>query len=187
MSSKKINYNMASNIATAIAEKAFEHLTAPLRIALDRIGEEALLVIEQRLDISALRDFGLAEPETVKMAIDIALSSDGSRDNMIRTYTKHGFSMYAWKAAYIVDDALYQRAEAIHTPLREFVRKQNTLRDEIRAQLEGKTVTVACKAWPEAAEIICDVAGVANGPAFTVPLESLLSKYLPMLAAPQGV
>lgn len=42
----------------------------------------------------------------------------------------------------------------------------------------------AMEAWPEAAEIIASAAEVDVGNTMTRPLEALLSRYIPMLAAP---
>ena len=52
---------------------------------------------------------------------------------------------------------------------------------------KAKEMLVAAKLGEKAAEIIAQIANVTLVGDMTTPLESLLSKYLPMLAAPQGV
>lgn len=188
MASKKINWRMADSIANRIADKAFEHLINPKQKMLEAVGAEAFDVLKQHIDLGLLRRFNIVDSNS-DMRLKVKCTADGSNDStvLIHFETEDGFSSYNWETPTVTDDGLWQRARDLAGELDVLRRKRNLLCNELRSQLEGKTTNTAIKAWPEAAEIIAQVADINLVGDMTTPLENLLSKYLPMLAAPQGV
>ena len=185
MASRKINWRMADLIGDAIAEKAFEHLIKPKQDALAAIGREAFAHITTRVDVSVLQELNIVGANG-QLQFDIRCQADQSNDNSVRVFVE-GFTITGWNVPCVVDDDLWSRAYEISNELKTLRLKSCALSTELKQQLEGKTTTAAMKAWPEAAEIIANITGTSLNNGFTVPLDSLLSKYLPMLAAPQGV
>ncbi len=185
MASRKINWRMADAIGAAIAGKAFEHLIKPKQDALAAIGREAFARMTARVDVPVLQEFNIVGADG-PLQFDIRCQADQSNDNSVRVFVE-GFTITGWNVPCVVDDDLWARARGVADELKALRSKSCAFSNELRQQLEGKTTTAAMKAWPEAAEIIANVTGASLNNGFTVPLESLLSKYLPMLAAPQGV
>lgn len=188
MASKKINWRTANSIADRIADKAFEHLINPKQKMLEAVGAEAFDVLKQHIDLSLLRRFNIVNSNS-NMRLKVKCTADGSDDStvLIRFETEDGFSSYNGETPTVTDDGLWQRARDLAGELDVLRRKRNLLYNELKSQLEGKTTNMAIKAWPEAAEIIAQVANINLVGDMTTPLENLLSKYLPMLEAPQGV
>ena len=188
MASKKISWRTANSIADRIANKAFEHLINPKQKMLEAVGAEAFDVLKQHIDLGLLRRFNIVNSNS-NMRLKVKCTADGSDDStvLIRFETEDGFSSYNGETPTVTDDGLWQRARDLAGELDVLRRKRNLLYNELKSQLEGKTTNMAIKAWPEAAEIIAQVANINLVGDMTTPLENLLSKYLPMLAAPQGV
>jgi len=188
MASKKISWRMANSIADRIADKAFEHLINPKQKMLEAVGVEAFDVMKQHIDLGSLRRFNIVGSNS-NMRLEVKCAADGSDDSavLIQFEAEDGFSSYNWETPTVTDDGLWQRARDLSGELNVLHHKRYSLYDELKSQLEGKTTNMAIKAWPEAAEIIAQIADVNLVGDMTTPLESLLSKYLPMLAAPQEV
>lgn len=188
MASKKINWRMADSIANRIADKAFEHLINPKQKMLEAVGAEAFDVLKQHIDLGLLRRFNIVDSNS-NMRLKVKCTADGSNDStvLIQFETEDGFNSYHWETPTVTDDGLWQRARDLTDELDVLRRKRNSLCNELQSQLEGKTTNMAIKAWPEAAEIIAQIANINLVGDMTTPLENLLSKYLPVLAAPQGV
>lgn len=188
MASKKINWRMADSIANRIADKAFEHLINPKQKMLEAVGAEAFDVLKQHIDIGLLRRFNIVDSNS-NMRLKVKCTADGSDDSavLIQFEAEDGFSTYHCETPTVTDDGLWQRARDLAGELDVLRRKRNSLYIELKSQLEGKTTNMAIKAWPEATEIIAQIANVKPASDMTTPLETLLAKYLPMLAAPQGV
>lgn len=190
MSKSRINNWEASHIAKKIAEKAFEHVVAPID---GRINEylrsayhacfEDIIGTTPRL----LAEHGIGKlADTISVVIRIENNNwqeqlNGDTDEFL-AFAGYGpdFSFPAATAA------LYASLCAERAPFRE---QQRALKEEIASQLLDRSVKAAMKAWPEAAQFIADefCLGDIAKPEMTKPLETLLAKYLPMLAAPQGV
>ncbi len=188
MASRKINWRMANSIADRIADKAFEHLIDPKQKMLEAVGVEAFDVMKQHIDVGLLRRFNIVGSNS-NMRLKVKCTADGSDDSavLIQFEAEDGFSVYYLETPTVTDDGLWQRARDLAGELGVLRHKRNLLYNELKSQLEGKTTNMAIKAWPEAAEIIAQIADINLIGDMTTPLESLLSKYLPMLAAPRGV
>ena len=188
MASKKINWRMANSIADRIADKAFEHLINPKQKMLEAVGVEAFDVMKQHIDLDLLHRFNLIDSNS-NMRLKVKCTADGSGDSavLIQFEAEDGFGSYHCETPTVTDDGLWQRAQDLAGELNILRCKRKSLYNELKSQLEGKTTHMAIKAWPEAAEIIAQIADINLVGDMTTPLESLLSKYLPMLAAPQGV
>jgi hypothetical protein len=188
MASKKISWRMANSIANRIADKAFEHLINPKQKMLEAVGAEAFDVLKQHIDLDLLRRFNIVGSDS-NMRLKVKCAADGSDDStvLIQFKAEDGFTPYNPQTPTVTDDGLWQRARDLSGELNVLRHKRYALYNELKSQLEGKTTNMAIKAWPEAAEIIAQIANVTLVGDMTTPLESLLSKYLPMLAAPQGV
>lgn len=59
MAAKKINWRLAHNIATAIADKAFDHLKSPLETELEKFADEAYEIIVPGIKGKALNELQL--------------------------------------------------------------------------------------------------------------------------------
>lgn len=188
MAAKKINWRLAHNIATAIADKAFDHLKSPLETELEKFADEAYEIIVPA--IKACEPFRLTKKDDV-VRIQITNSESEIEDDehfKIDVY-KRGKDIpfvKTWHSyAVVYNPDLFERAKPVYERLTELNQKRFRLFEELKSQLEGKTISAAMKAWPEAADIIAEMAGVTEGVPLTTPLEVLLARFLPMLPAPQ--
>ena len=188
MKHRKINYKLANQLATTIADKAFEHLLGPAGEALQAVAREAYAKIEATLDLRAAAKIGLAD-QTQSVALDIRSSVAGRSDIVVCT-GQPGYTTCGWRHIELIDDELYARAAEASACVQTLYKSRFELVRELQAQLAGKTTKQALEAWPEAAEIIVKVANLDGASdSFTKPLEVLLAKFLPALPAPttQGV
>lgn len=191
MSATKIKYWEADSIATLIANKAFEHLMAPHKVAVanhvrcqyNHIIKDVIGVgnIATFVKIGMLLDNGHTN---VTFKCDSDKYVESIRDDLI-------VSPGGYSPTFIVSDLVaceeYLRLIA---PLQELCGKMNGLQKELQAQLTDKSAKNAMKAWPEAAPIIANFFNIdelGKDISMTSPLEQLLAKYMPMLPAPQGV
>ena len=187
MASKKINWNMACKIADKIAAKAFEHLTAPLERELGIIAAEAWAIFAAKFDFPALAEHDFVKV-TDTLTITLYSSRYGNDESSVRvTHRGKAYKGLPWDDPSLTDDALDERAFPVRGRLAELVTSRGKLANTLRNQLNGKTSSQAMKAWPEAAQIIAECCDLDNPVRqFTVPLETLLAKFLPLLPAPQG-
>ena len=187
MASKKINWNLANSIAHAIAEKAFEHLVKPLEKALEDIGTEAAEIVLEQINPDVLIRLNIVKENSAPKPIMIRCADDESKDSALAVPATLGFTLMGWEnIETIVPDEMWNRANDIARQLTSLCSKRQEMSYEMQQQLTGTTTAAAIKAWPEAESIISDVAGLIGSGNFTVPLDNLLAKYMPLLPAPQG-
>ena len=185
MRHKKIGKELATSIATAIADKAFEHLLPPAEAALQAIANEAYDRIDAEVDFGKLAGYGFAYKAVDGCTVAIRIVADKDNYLNIAAYGRPwGFSTYHY--AFIEDAGLYARALEAERRLASLMERRNQLHRELCAQLLGKTTKQAIEAWPEAAEIITDTAGIDVECSIVKPLEALLARFIPALPAPQG-
>lgn len=184
MASKKINRELAWKIADKIAAKAFEHLITPVEAQYDEIATEAWGKFEAEFDFPKLAAWGIVGAvSSVNFALRTSRdASDGSDLNIV--YTGTSYRGHHWETMRLVDDELHARMQPVAERLSTLRTQRNGLFNELYKQLGGKTTKQAMTAWPEATAIIAHEADVSMTVGFTVPLESLLAKFLPMLPAP---
>ena len=183
MASKKISHNLASNIARRIAEKAFEHLIAPLEKQMEIFGKEGYFLLIDGIDINLLKERGIVCNEG-PLVFKVRKPSDESEDSAIALQCDTGWRAYGWATPTLIDLSFWERVVVVSEKLKGYVSKRFAFQSELRIQLEGKSSAAATKAWPEAAFIIAEECGYDPRP-MTVPLEELLMKFLPMLPAPK--
>lgn len=180
MAHKKIGTQLASDIAEKIAKKAFEHLIPALEEQLREVGREAYKRIDDDIDLAKCAEYGMtykADNPGVRIKLDEDVVLCGNLGFAGYRYSNYGEMT-------IKDAGLYARAKPIHGRLSALRNAQRDLMRDLESQLHGKSTKAAMEAWPEAAEIIASAAEVDVDNTMTRPLEVLLSRYIPMLAAP---
>ena len=180
MAHKKIGRQLALDIAEKIAKKAFEHLIPVLEEQLREIGREAYKRIDDDVDLAKCAEYGMiykTDNPGVRIKIDKNVVS--CNDLGFAGYRHSGYDEMT-----IEDAGLYARAKPIKDRIGELRNAQRELMRDLESQLHGKSTKAAMEAWPEAAEIIASAAEVDVDNTMTRPLEVLLSRYIPMLAAP---
>ena len=180
MAHKKIGTQLASDIAEKIAKKAFEHLIPALEEQLREVGREAYKRIDDDIDLVKCAEYGLidkSEYPGVKIRLDKDVVWCGKLGFVGYRHTGYGEMT-------IEDAGLYGRAKPLQDRINELCRARRELERDLESQLRGKSTKAAIEAWPEAAEIIASAAEVDVANTMTRPLEVLLSRHIPMLAAP---
>ena len=180
MAHKKIGTQLASDIAEKIAKKAFEHLIPVLEEQLREIGREAYKRIDDDVDLAKCAEYGMTyktDNPGVRIKLDKGEVWCGALGFAGYRYSNYGEMT-------IKDAGLYARAKPIHSRLSALRSALWELKRDLESQLRGKSTKAAIEAWPEAAEIIASAAEVDVANTMTRPLEVLLSRYIPMLAAP---
>ena len=187
MKHRKIGQVLARNIASAIADKAFEHLLPQAQAECKAIADEAYDRIDTELDFAKMAEYGFAYRASNGGAQrSIRIVAD--RDNYVDLTTSErpwGLSIY--NCLSLTDAGMYARAHEASQKRARLAVAHRQLRDELQSQLLGQTTKQAIEAWPEAAEIIADIAEVGTESPITKPLEALLARFIPALPAPQGV
>jgi hypothetical protein len=190
MSQAKLNSWEAQNIARKIAEKAFEHVIGPINEKINEHLREAYRVQMIALGTSPelLAEVGLGELSD-EITVSVVIGENrwneivkGNTGEFIRWSTYRADFYFKAES----DTPAYATFCAERAPFRV---QQNALQQELQTQLQGKSIKAVMKAWPEAARFVAgefriDISTPAE---MTKPLETILAKYLPMLAAPQGV
>lgn len=186
MAATLITKHIALQIAEKIAEKAFEHLILPLEREKQAMFHEYLAEIyglfsEDQLD--AMERVGILEYNE-----HVGLSFHGSEDTKQLTckMPKKHLTPGNWNNTFkVFGEDRYVRASALQSRLRDMEQRQNAMRNELQAQMTGKTAVKIVELWPEAGEIIKEVLGddYRDG-GVTAPLEVLLARFLPALPAP---
>ena len=185
MRHKKIGQELATNIATAIANKAFEHLLPPAEAAVRAIADEAYDRIDAEVDLGKLAGYGFAYKAAEGRGTSVRIVADSNNYLDLATSPRAwGFSTY--RQVFVNDAGLYARALEAQGRLASLTKRINQLHRELSSQLLGKTTKQAIEAWPEAAEIITDTAGIDVECSIVKPLEALLARFIPALPAPQG-
>ncbi len=183
MSTKKISNYEADAIAKVIANKAFAHLTKTYREKLENLAMETYRHVETLFDLNLLVEMNFGYKAN-SIAIDV-LNSAGQCHTVWTK--KFEVAVLVNTPAYgnikLVHEHLFDQIDDVLTHLNPINEKRNALQKELAAQLSGKTINQACKAWPEAADIIKAHFDITSEP-MTTPLEELLARFLPMLPAP---
>jgi hypothetical protein len=207
MSQKKIDSWEATNIAKAIAEKAFEHITPPLKQKLSDAleGAYAKTVRDLKLDkqetalveagvlvktsrVNLLFGPGKKEDPDVYESATASFAEPLGEDSHTR---KSDGSVVANPKPYlcstlrVTDKALIDKVRAIRDELNPWYSKCNQMQLDIRNQITGKSATHVCKTWPEVAGFVRDYFEMTESQGLTVPFESLVRKYLLALPAPE--
>ena len=187
MKHRKIGQELARNIASAIADKAFEHLLPQAQAECQAIADEAYDRIDADLNFAKMAEYGLAYRASNSGTTRwIRIVAD--RDNYIDlTTSPRLWVLSTYNCLSIQDAGMYARAREANRKRVSLSVAQQQLREELQSQLLGKTTKQAIEAWPEAAEIIADIAEVGTESQITKPLEALLARFIPALPAPQGV
>lgn len=183
MSQSKMTSWEASIIAKKIAEKAFEHLVAPID---ERINEYLrsryrACMVAIGTTPQAMAEYGLGTlADTISV---IVIVGDDSWTEQLKGNTDEFLSLsgFGQDFKFISTSAPgYVSLCTERAPLRA---KQQALNEELADQLTGRSAKATMKAWPEAAQFIADEFGLGDiTREMTKPLENLLAKYLPMLA-----
>lgn len=184
MSSKKITWRFSRSIAERIANKAFEHLIDPIEAPMKDIARK--VIDEANIDWKTLHEHKIVtESLGSAVAVDILPHSyTVPEGHEIVVWVEYPYNTHRYDNMRFFDDAAYDQLIDLQKRRNALVEKREALNTEIIAQIEGKTVNVVCKAWPEAEQIIKLTMGIGDGVSITRPLEDLLKRFLPMLPAP---
>jgi len=178
-SNKRLKYHELHNLAHAIAEKAFEHLTKPLQKELNYIAGQVYERVFTDLGVTQdqIRPF-TGENDRAYIMLD-----NGKGESVEVLYShKNIVSLSRYDSRVVTDEKLYDAYIAVAKALDPFNENSRDLQNMLREQMDGKTVNQIAKAWPEAAPFMTRwLTPTAN---MTVPLENLLAKFLPALPAP---
>ena len=186
MKHRKIGQELARNIALAIANKAFEHLLPQAQAECVAIANEAYDHIDAELDFAKMAEYGFAYRASNGGAQKIRIVAD--RNNYVNlTTSERPWGLSTYNCLSLTDAGMYARAHEASQKRERLAVAHRQLRDELQSQLLGQTTKQAIEAWPEAAEIIADIAEVGTESPITKPLEALLARFIPALPAPQGV
>ena len=187
MKHRKIGQELARNIASAIADKAFEHLLPQAQAECRAIADEAYDRIDADLNFAKMAEYGFAYRASNGGAQkSIRIVAD--RNNYVDlTTSDRPWGLSTYNCLSIQDAGMYARAHEARQKHARLAAARRQLYEELQSQLLGKTTKQAIEAWPEAAEIIADIAEVGTESPITKPLEALLARFIPALPAPQGV
>ena len=187
MKHRKIGQELARNIASAIADKAFEHLLPQAQAECTAIADEAYDRIDADLNFAKMAEYGFAYRAS-NGGTSKAIRIVADRNNYVDLTTSDrpwGLSTYNYLS--LTDAGMYARAREARQNRERLAVARRQLHEELQSQLLGQTTKQAIEAWPEAAEIIADIAEVGTESPITKPLEALLARFIPALPAPQGV
>ena len=188
--SKKIGSYEAFNIASRVASKAFEHLITPAQERLDQVAMAAYT--------QELQDCGITPEIEAKMRARRKQRQDANYDHKCKiNYGKADEDECIYELSFdkvrpltgyihLQNKKSCKAIEAAHATLTPLEYKCALLRDDIKAQINGKTTAVVRKHWPELTGFVEDVMreGINMNPISPVPFQSLLNKHLLALAAP---
>ena len=198
MSSKRIEKWHANNIGRAVAKKAFAHVIDPLeenlRAALEaaywqelqdcgitRTTHDALLARRackyQRCTLQWLKD-------DVTFSLPVypqGYEHNGFVDNTDQPY------LFMFDNLHVQNTTSPAPIEAAMVALEPWRKKVNAMASEIAEQIDGRTVSLVLKTWPEISTFVCEVMGIdkpQNTAPTPVPFQELLNKHLLALPAP---
>lgn len=194
MSTKKIKYNDAASISNSMAKKAFEHLTSPLNKELCEITEDTLAIHTSDIDVKRLVSLGVVNLST---HCDVTINDGTGKEEEVELGSRYYYGdrhdenlekyppKYLAHSISVTDRVAYERIYPIATKYKETIHNRNALANELRGQIEGRTVTYVMKHWPEAIPFVTKQMNMNTnvGPIF-VPLENLIAKYFMALPAP---
>lgn len=186
MAATRITKYIAGQIATKIAERAFEHLVLPLEREKQALFHEQLIEIyglfsENQLD--AMEKLGILE---YNKHIGIVFIGSDRNEHISCEMPKKYLTPDNWNNSFkVIGEDRYVRACNLQKRIEDMERRRRAMSKEIEAQITGKTAVKVVELWPEAGEIVKDVLGddYRDG-GVTAPLEVLLARFLPALPAP---
>lgn len=190
MSQSKMTWWEAQKIANSIAEKAFEHLLGPI----DKKINAHLRECYHRLVPAAVKETVLKyQVSSASNRITVSVLTDKGGDEEGRwkevltgdadEFLQSGRYSSDFEFQSVDETPLYSALCTERAPLRA---QALALSTELTEQLTGRSAKAAMKAWPEAAGFIAEAFGITSHVEMVKPLEVLLAKYLPTLAAPKG-
>ncbi|NJO01147.1 MAG: hypothetical protein HC880_05115 [Bacteroidia bacterium] len=183
MKKRKIKYYEALQIAEAVSEKAFDHLTRPFKIELSKIAQLIYAEIEVKVDLFYLEKIGYAVSRD-KLIVNIKHLKFEEEQQAI-AYGKFLVPSTYSEGVTVINDDWWEQVEKIRERLNPLLIKQRGLEDSLRIRLSDKLTTTVVKAWPELVPFINDFYGESNDDELIVPFENLLGQFLPMLPAPK--
>lgn len=190
MSATKINNSEAHSLAHRIANKAFEHLIEP---AEDRYNSSAKKAYDKLIanigGEEVARTLALYRCADQRETVQIEVKGNAESPITARYKAPKGRAFYfglSWNNPLIIDVDLFDEISEQQRIVSDLTDKRNQLAYELCKQMEGRSAKKMLTAWPEAESIFQEFFGVTGGGEISTPLESLLAKFLPMLAAPVG-
>lgn len=197
MSTKRINDWNADSIAHRIAKKAFAHIMKPFEDKLAAVAKTCYDTMMQGVDVKWLLEHGFAkqckivwveindghgEEHKVPHRQDNGNIDNDDDDERGLLICPHSYS----SAVRITSAEHWIAVKNLYEQMSPYEDQCEKLKRELAKQINGKTVTQACKAWPAAANIINGQMGVEAVKQMDVPLEQLLGKFLLALPAPEA-
>lgn len=200
MSSKRIESWNASAIGKAVAEKAFDHITAPLRENLRAALEHAYWHELSTLGLTReVHDkLLLARGDGGNHNVELVWKTPQDSHHDFRLWCKefkHGHNKdnsktptpFTFRRLCMKDKTTLVPVEASVLALRPWDAKINAMAEDIAKQINGRTVTVVLKAWPEIKPFVYEVLGIEElffSSPTPVPFQDLLNRHLLALPAP---
>ena len=183
MSSTKITQREAWSLSDKIADKAFEHLLEPWNKKEQELGKEVYAQIVEAIGgdkvVAAMAAYNVIE-FTDQITIDVC---DGTNDERIN-FKRDNLINTRWNRMRLINGNLYERAAEINKTQQSLRLKREALRKTLEVQMTGKSMKSIIKAWPEAESVLNAYFGQVTDSTLVAPLEVLLARFLPMLAAP---
>lgn len=199
MSKSRIaNWN-ANRIGNAVAQKAFAHMTAPLEENLRAALEAAYWQEITDCGITrAAHDALIARRTTGYQRVTLVWRTRKDSDHAFDVWVKgfeHGHNKdnsdlprpFLCERLNMKNMDTLVPVEAAMEALAPWNKKIRAMRDDICKQIDGRTVTVVLKAWPEIKSFVyteMDITPPENSTPTPVPFQDLLNKHLLALPAP---
>lgn len=196
MSSKKIEWYAAREIATAVAEKAFEHILTPLR---KQANEAALDVYKYELATCGIGLTAHAElmqhvtrerkgnlPGCGACTLRYDLPHDRDQEFTVKAPPNAGFAL---ATLYVLSEKGIADIEAIKTYLQPVEQQAAAMANDVMEQIKGRTVPTVVKAWPEIAPFVYKqlrIDPLTRNTPTPVPFQDLINKHLLALPAPEA-
>lgn len=184
MASKKIGWWECDRIADEISEKAFEHLIDPLQHKLQEGVRTVWQTSTCAEQLSWMIKHGLAESSNDAETSVLLVPQSYTVDLCVGVQLVLGVRFHS--SVRVFSDDAYGKLIGDYEALQQLFVRRGELATQLRKQLSGKTTLQACKAWPEAEDIIRRITKEGKSSDFTVPLESLLAKFLPLQLTTKG-
>jgi hypothetical protein len=193
MSKGKINSWNARTIASKVAEKAFEHILAPMR-------EQARVAAQDAYDAELV---ACGMTEKIRKALVLRGSPGGNASPRFR----HRECTISWgvnepdastmlsadKGRYICSEfkvvlpEQVAKLEALRKARSPYEQQMRQMAFDICEQIKDRTVPAVCKAWPEVAPFVyaeLRIDPLKSGGPTPVPFSAMVNKHLLALPAP---
>ncbi len=196
MSKGKIGHWSARNIASAVAEKAFEHILAPMREQA-RIAAQA--AYDEELDACGMT-------EKIRKALVLrgcpgdnnsprfrntcCAVSWGVNDDDARVVLTSDKGRYICSEFKVVLPEQVAKLEALRKARSPYERQMRQMARDIFEQIKDRTVAAVCKAWPEVTPFVyaeLHIDPLKSGAPTPVPFSAMVNKHLLALPAPVPV